>query len=102
MNEQNKLNFSEVQVDFDENTEGLVVEKTQALPDWWLQSLKDERFESKNRRTNEYHRAASIPAALHELWLSQGYDCTKEPIRKTLAKLKADGLDAFITSDKAF
>lgn len=92
----------EVKVDFTENTDGLLVEKTQELPDWWLQSLKDQRFESKNRRAGEYHKAASIPAALHELWLSQGYDCTKEPIRKTLAKLKAEGLDAFVTSDKAF
>lgn len=92
----------EVKVDFTENTDGLVVEKTQELPEWWLQSLKDQRFESKNRRAGEYHKAASIPAALHEQWLTQGYDCTKEPIRKTLAKLKAEGLDAFITSDKAF
>lgn len=102
MNTQDNPKFSEVRVDFQENTDGLVIEKTQDLPEWWLQSLKDERFDSKNRRSNEFHRAASIPAALHEQWLAQGYDCTKEPIRKTLAKLKAEGLDAFITSDKAF
>lgn len=100
--ESNIPNLHEVKVDFEENTDGLVIEKTQALPDWWLQSLKDERFESKNARTNEFHRAASIPAALHEKWLTEGYDCTKEPIRKTIAKLKHEGLDYFITSDKAF
>jgi hypothetical protein len=102
MIETNTKQLHEVNVDFKENSDGLVIKKTQDIPDWWLQSLKDERSESKNRRTNEYHRAASIPAALHELWLSQGYDCTKEPIRTTLAKLKAENLDAFITSDKAF
>lgn len=102
MKELDQTPLHEVQVDFHENSEGLVIEKTQELPDWWLQSLKDERFDSKNRRSGEFLHAASIPAALHELWLSQGYDCTKEPIRKTLAKLKAEGLDAFITSDKAF
>lgn len=100
MNNQNT--FHDININFDENTEGLVVEKSQALPDEWLQSLKDERFESKHRRAGEFHRAASIPVALHEMWLKQGYDCTKEPIAKTLAKLKHENLDAFITSDKAF
>jgi hypothetical protein len=95
-------NISDISINFDENTEGLIIEKSQAIPDEWLQSLKDERFESKNKRTGEFHRAASVPVAVHELWLSQGYDMTKEPIKKTLAKLKHEGLDAFITSDKAF
>jgi hypothetical protein len=98
----NKQNIHDININFDENTEGLVIEKSQAIPDEWLQTLKNERFESKNKRTGEYHRAASIPVAVHELWLTQGYDMTKEPIKKTLAKLKAEGLDAFITSDKAF
>lgn len=98
----NEPKLIETQVDFQENSEGLVIEKAQHIPQWWLDQLKNERFESKNKPTGDYVRAASIPQAVHELWLSQGYDCTKEPIKKTLAKLKAEGLDAFITSDKQF
>lgn len=90
----------ETKVDFHEQGDNLIVEKTQDIPTWWLDDLKDARFESKSKPMGEFHRAASIPQAVHELWLSQGYDCTKEPIRKTLAKLKHEGLDAFITTDK--
>lgn len=91
----------DIKVDFDEDQSGnLLVTKSQAITDEYLKSLRDERFQSRHRRTGEYHRAASIPVNLHELWLSQGYDCTREPIRKTLAKLKAEGLDYFITTDK--
>lgn len=98
MNTNDKLH--DININFSENTDGLIIEKSQEIPDWWLKTLKEERDESKHRRTGDFHRAASIPVSVHELWLSQGYDCTKEPIRKTLAKLKTDGLDAFITTDK--
>lgn len=90
----------ETKVDFHEQGDNLIVEKTQDIPTWWLDQLKNDRFESKSKPMGEFHRAASIPQALHEQWLATGYDCTREPIRKTLAKLKHEGLDAFITTDK--
>lgn len=94
--------ISDIGIDFQDNAEGLVIHKSQTITDEFIKSLQDERFESKNKRANEFHRAASIPVILHEKWLSEGYDCTKEPIKKTLAKLKQENLDYFITSDKAF
>lgn len=93
----------EVRVDFHENSEGLIVEKSQTITDDFLKRLSDARFESTNKRAGEMHLAASVPTSVHELWLSRdNYDCTKEPIRKTIAKLKAEGLDAFIASNKQF
>jgi hypothetical protein len=94
-------NIHDIAVDFDENSEGLVIQKSQEITQEYLDSLKQARFESKNRPAGEYHRAASIPTVIHEQWLKAGYDCTKEPIRKTLARLRAEGLDYFITTDKA-
>lgn len=95
-------NFKEdIVTNFDEQGSNLVIAKEQDITDEYLQGLKDARYGSKNRRAGEMHRAASIPVILHEQWLKDGYDCTKEPIRKTLAKLKAENLDAFITTDKA-
>lgn len=101
MKDIDKSFMHDLRVDFDENSEGLVIEKSQTIPEEYLQSLKDARFESKHTRAGEFHRAASIPVAVHEKWLKEGYDCTKEPIRKTLAKLRAESLDYFITTDKA-
>lgn len=91
----------DINLDFEEQGENLIIQKSQNITDEYLQSLKDSRFGSKNRQAGNFHRAASIPVILHEQWLAQGYDCTKEPIRKTLARLKHENLDAFITTDKA-
>lgn len=92
----------DIGINFDENSEGLVIEKAQTIPEEYIKSLQEERFGSKHERAGDFHRAASIPVVIHEKWLKEGYDCTKEPIKKTLAKLKAEGLDYFITSDKQF
>lgn len=91
----------DITTNFDEQGSNLVIAKEQDITDEYLQSLKDARNGSKNRRAGEFHRAASIPVILHEKWLKEGYDCTQEPIRKTLARLKAEGLDYFVTTDKA-
>lgn len=91
----------DIVTNFDEQGSNLVIAKEQDITDEYLQSLKDARFGSKNRLSGEYHRAASIPVILHEKWLSEGYDCTQEPIKKTLAKLKLENLEYFITTDKA-
>lgn len=92
--------FIEAQTDLVGNDEGLAIQRVQEIPQWWLDQLKDARFESKNRPAGEYHRAASIPQAVVDQWLREGYDVFKEPVSKSLAKLKAEGLDYFITTDK--
>jgi hypothetical protein len=94
-------NIIESNVDFvdGDGINNLTVKRYQDIPQEFLDSLAEDRKLSSNRAA-EFHKAASIPAALHELWLSQGYDCTKEPIKKTLAKLKLEGLDYFIATEK--
>lgn len=93
-------NLIEQQIDFDENSEGLVIIKSQDIPQWWLDELKEARFASKSSRAGEMHRVASVPQAVVDKWLSEGYDVHKEPVAKSVAKLKAEGLDFFVTSDK--
>ena len=44
--------------------------------------------------------ACSVPTIIHEEWLREGYDMTREPAHKTIARLKARGLDAFIATNK--
>ena len=93
--------FNDSDVAFDENTDGLVIQRYQEIPHSFIDKLKEERFQNTQGRVkNEMHRAASIPVAVVEKWQREGYDVFKEPIKKTLAKLKNENLDAFITSDK--
>jgi hypothetical protein len=77
----------------------LTVKRYQDIPQEFLDGLAEDRKLSTNRAA-DFHKAASIPAAVHELWLSQGYDCTKEPVKKTLAKLRTEGLEYFIATEK--
>lgn len=95
------MKIHDINVDFAENTDGLVIQKSQEITQEYIDSLKDARFDSKHRPSGDYHRAASIPVVVVEKWLKEGYDVYNEPVKKTLAKLKAEGLDYFITTDKA-
>ena len=91
----------ESQVEFlDGDSESpLVIKRFQDIPQDYLDALAEDR-KASTERAADFHKAASIPAALHEMWLRQGYDCTKEPVRKTIAKLKAEGLDYFVATEK--
>lgn len=93
--------FNDSDIAFDENTDGLVIQRYQEIPHSFIDKLKEERFQNTQGRVKgEMHRAASIPTAVVDKWMREGYDVFKEPIKKTLAKLHAEHLDAFITSDK--
>lgn len=91
----------ESQVEFlDGDSEApLVIKRFQDIPQDYLDALAEDR-KASTAKAADFHKAASIPAAVHEMWLRQGYDCTKEPVKKTLAKLKAEGLDYFIATEK--
>lgn len=78
----------------------LVIKKTQDIPQEHIDSLKEARAASTSRKMGDWHRAASIPTSVYEAWLRAGYDAQKEPIAKTLAKLRQEGLDYFITTDR--
>lgn len=95
-------NVIESQFEFlDGDTENpLVIKRSQHITQEFLDDLKEARFQSTQAPAANYHKVASIPAALHEAWLRQGYDCTKEPIKNTLKRLKAEHLDAFIATEK--
>lgn len=97
-----KSNVIESRFDFiDGDTENpLVIKRSQEIPKEFLDDLAEARHMSTQGRMANYHKAASIPAALHEAWLRQGYDCTKEPIRKTLQRLREEQLDAFIATER--
>jgi hypothetical protein len=73
---------------------------TQEIPMDFLDSLQSERLASAAVRAGELHRVCSIPTAVVEIWQRQGFDIQKMRAREILAKLRKDGLDAFITTQK--
>jgi hypothetical protein len=93
-------NIHDLKVDFDENPDGLIIQKSQNITQEYLDSLKAHRFESKHRPSGDYLRVASIPVVVIEKWMREGFDFYNEPASKIVAKLKSDGLDGFLTTDK--
>lgn len=85
---------------FDDNSEGLVIQTAQEIPQRFIDKLKEERFESRHRREGNYMRVASIPVAIVDKWKREGYDFDNESVKNIVAKLKMEGLDAFLTTDK--
>ena len=85
---------------FDDNSESLIIQTSQEIPQRFLDRLKEERFDSKHSRTGNYMRVASIPTAIVDKWKREGYDFDNESVKNIVAKLKMEGLDAFLTTDK--
>lgn len=88
------------EVNFGETTDHLIIEKSQYIPDEFLKELRQERDESKHRRSGEYMRVASIPTAVVENWISRGIPFWDMSAKQIVAQLHTDGLDAFLTTDK--
>lgn len=78
----------------------LIFDHKQDIPDDFLSTLKRTKADSTDEREGEFMHVAAIPVVVHEKWLREGFDCTKAPIRETVKKLKAEGLDAFLVTNK--
>lgn len=85
---------------FHENSEGLVIEKFQEIPQEYLDSLKAEKANSKAVREGEYMRVASIPVVIVEKWISEGFDFWNASAKEIVAKLNMEHLDYFVTTNK--
>lgn len=74
----------------------LVIKHTQDIPDDWVSALKRKVLPTK-WSMGEHEKLFSIPVAVIEEWQRHGYDFYKMSDAEVARKLRADGLDAFIT-----
>jgi hypothetical protein len=103
MSDKLKLFDSEVTFDQDRTTNELIIKRHQYIPDDFIDDLKSNKMDSRNRRSGDMLLMASIPTSVVEFLKNDHYfqyDVMNEPISKTLKLLKVLGMDAFITSDK--
>ena len=80
----------------------LIIKKTQEITPEFLDNCRQARFESTDQKMGDFHRFASIPVSVHEKWLREGFDLTKENARSIIKKLQSEDLGAFITTTKKF
>lgn len=80
----------------------LTIRKDQEITDEFLDDLKDRRFNSSHVREKEFMHVASIPTAVVEKWMREGFDILsgKHTAREIVQRLKAENLDAFLATNK--
>lgn len=78
----------------------LGVEFKQEITSEFLQDIQD-RFTHANDPTGEFLFVGSVPTAVADRWMREGYNIYEEPIAKTLAKLKAENMGKFIATSKS-
>jgi hypothetical protein len=79
----------------------LIIKKDQEITDEFLQGTADARLQS-TQVSGEFHRFASIPVAVVEKWMREGFDVLngKHSAKEILAKLRSEDLGSFITTTK--
>ncbi|MGO4172510.1 hypothetical protein [Bosea sp. TAF32] len=93
------MKFIEEQTHFHDGDEkgSLIIENTQEITQDHLDFLKDIRNEQAGRRYGEgYTVQVSVPKAIYNKWMREGFDMQKEGAERTKARLRAEGLDCFI------
>ena len=83
------------------DADGLSLQHTQSIPSSFLSQLAQSRNAS-SAPAGEHHRVASIPVAVVEKWLREGFDISQPDVTaaEIVTRLKAENLDAFITTTK--
>ena len=90
----------DVHSDFRENVDGLVLSSVQAIPDEFLTRLREDRDASLDPLKSELNRVCSVPVAVVERWLHEGFNIYSAPAKGIIARLKREGLDAFVTTKR--
>lgn len=94
--------FHEKLVDFQEDhaNNKLVIKHEQYIPDDWVADLKRDKIDPDHHREGEFMKLATIPVALYEQWLREGFDVAKAPIKDVIKRLQRLDMDAFIATNK--
>lgn len=86
---------------FDDQGQGIITTQQELGEDFWTH-LEDAK-ENFAFRHNGLTPVASIPEALANKWLREGFDLWSAPANEIIKKLRMDGYDAFVISgDKTF
>lgn len=86
---------------FQETEEGLLVSHKQEIPQTFIDECSDWRkAQGRMSRTKEHHKVADIPVIFVHKWLQEGFNIYQEPLTAIVKKLKREGLDHFLTTEK--
>lgn len=91
--------ISDVDWQMGEHVDGLFIRKDQEITSEYLDALAEERLYSK-APAKDWHKFASIPVAVVEHWMSQGFNVYKEHPKDIIKRLQREDLTKFICTTK--
>jgi hypothetical protein len=96
----NNVTLLGINTEYRQEGDNVVRKHTQEISQAFLDDLKDSRNASKDQREGEYMRAASIPVAVHEQWLREGFDLYQATGPEIIKRLRDQNLDYFLATEK--
>jgi len=97
-------NLIGIDTDFIQNEDRVLRKHTQEIPQSFLDGLAEQRNNSTSQREGEFMRVASIPTVVVEKWMREGFDILSDRNitgADIVKRLKAENLDAFLTTEKS-
>jgi len=97
-------NLIGINTDFIQNEDRVLRKHTQEIPQSFLDGLAKQRNNSTSQREGEFMRVASIPTVVVEKWMREGFDILSDRNitgADIVKRLKAENLDAFLTTEKS-
>lgn len=82
------------------DSDGFVIERFQEIPAELTDRIKAHKANSVTERARELHWAGSVPAILVVKWRNEGFDVFREPVKAIIARLKREGYEDFIATNK--
>jgi hypothetical protein len=85
----------------DGNTQGeLIVTRSQEIPQEYLDGIKAARDASTSAPIGDMMYVGSVPGVVVEQWINEGFDFENASFAEIIAKLKYDGLDGLIGTNR--
>jgi len=89
-----------VETDYIQHHDGVVRKHTQEISQAFLDDLKDSRNASKDQVEGDFMRVASIPTAVVEQWMREGFNIWEATGPEIVKRLKDQHLDGFMATEK--
>ena len=102
MTNKNDVNLIGIDTEYDQDADGVFRKHTQNITQDFLDDIKEQRNASTERKEGEFMRVASIPTVVVEKWMREGFNILDPNVngKEIVRRLKAENLDAFLTTDK--
>ena len=89
-----------VETEYLQEGDRVTFKNTQEITTAFMDDLKDSRNASSETREKEFQRVASIPVAVHEQWLREGFDLYQHSVKEITKRLRDQSLDYFMATNK--